>query len=168
MKFLKTVIIALTLALNFFMVKAVLAISALDRMRTLAGQANLPQDDITPQRIIINIIFYVLGFVGLFFVASLLYAGFEWMTSGGSEEKISKAKSRLKNSIIGIVIIISSYLITFNVANLLLNTAGGGDPYYRGGVNGNPSGQCASDADCVRQFGDNWICNDRGSCIFLK
>ncbi|MCX6785258.1 MAG: hypothetical protein NTZ18_00195 [Candidatus Komeilibacteria bacterium] len=165
MKLLKTTIITLGLVINFFLVKAVLAISAIERMRTLAGSANLPQTEATPQRIIINIIVYILGFVGLFFVGSIIYAPFEFMTSGGSEEKISKAKGRLKNSIIGVIIIIASYLITLNVADMLIKSTDSGNGFY-GGAPGESPGSCQNDNDCVLQFGEHWICNNHGSCIY--
>lgn len=152
--------------LNFLIIKLVLAATAdpLIRMQNLANSANLPQTAATPQRIIVNIIVYVLGFVGLFFVISIIYAGFKWTTSGGNEENIKKAKDRLKNSIIGVAIILASYVITFTAADILTKTTTSG--YYSIPVNGNPSGDCHSDNDCVQQFGEGWICNNRGSCIY--
>ena len=56
-----------------------------------------------------------LSFLGIIFLILILYAGFLWMTSGGNEEQITKAKGMLKNSIIGLAIIISAYAITYFV-----------------------------------------------------
>lgn len=54
----------------------------------------------------------MLGLLGVVLVVLIIYAGFLWMTAGGSEEKIKKAKGILSNSIIGIVIILAAYSIT--------------------------------------------------------
>ncbi len=50
-----------------------------------------------------------LGFVGLIFIALLVYAGFLWMTASGSEEKIEKAKGILVQSTIAVAVIMMSY-----------------------------------------------------------
>ncbi|KPJ85033.1 hypothetical protein AMJ57_04660, partial [Parcubacteria bacterium SG8_24] len=58
------------------------------------------------------IISYFLGLLGLVAVVIMLYAGFLWMTAGGNEEKVSKAKRWMINGVIGLVIILSAYAIT--------------------------------------------------------
>lgn len=158
MEFVKKIFIFIAFLLNFLITKLALAATAnpLIRMRELANSANLPASEATPQRIIINIIVYILGFVGLFFVISIIYAGFKWTTSGGNEENIKKAKDRLKNSIIGVAIILASYVITFTAADILTKTTTSG--YYSIPVNGNPSGDCRNNLDCLDQFGSSWIC----------
>src|SRR3989338_7576776 len=42
-----------------------------------------------PRVIVAQIIREVLGFLGILAVIIILYAGFKWMTSGGSEDKIT-------------------------------------------------------------------------------
>lgn len=56
-----------------------------------------------------------LGILGIIFLALVIYAGYNWMTARGNEEKITKAKSTLITSIIGLVIIVSAYVITYFV-----------------------------------------------------
>lgn len=58
---------------------------------------------------IIRVILTLLGVIAIIFV---IYAGFLWMTAGGSEEAIDKAKRTLANGAIGLVIVLSSYAIT--------------------------------------------------------
>ncbi len=65
-----------------------------------------------PLNIVVGIVKTVLGFLGIIFVALVIYAGFLWMTSAGNEEKIKKAKSILTNSIIGLAIILGAWVIT--------------------------------------------------------
>lgn len=64
-----------------------------------------------PRLIIANVIKIFLGFLGLVTLILVLYAGFLWMTAGGDAEKIEQAKKILKNAIIGLLIILSSYAI---------------------------------------------------------
>jgi len=64
-----------------------------------------------------------LGFLGMIFLVFTVYAGFLWMTAQGSEDQINKAKGILKNSIIGLIIVVASYAITYFVFNTL-NSSG--------------------------------------------
>ena len=82
-----------------------------------AGQIGLGGADI--RLIIANIIRIALGLVGLIMVVFTIYAGFLWMTAGGNDEQIIKAKSILKNTVIGLAIILASYSIVMFVMNLL-------------------------------------------------
>lgn len=68
----------------------------------------------TPEDIrvtIIKVIVLALQFLGIIVLCLILFAGFQWMTSGGNEEKIGKAKKLLISAIIGLAIILSSWLI---------------------------------------------------------
>jgi len=62
--------------------------------------------------LIARIVNLLLSFVGIILMLYFLYAGFLWMTSGGEEKKITKAKDILKTSVIGLFIILSSYIIS--------------------------------------------------------
>lgn len=73
-----------------------------------------------PAVIAAKIIQVVLGFLGIIAVTLILYAGFLWMTSNGSEDKIDRAKTILKNAAIGLVIILSSFAIASFVLSKLL------------------------------------------------
>ncbi len=60
-----------------------------------------------------------LSLLGIIFVVLMLVAGYNWMTAGGEEEKIRKAKDTIKRAIIGLAIIILSYAITYFVFKYL-------------------------------------------------
>jgi hypothetical protein len=77
------------------------------------SQAGLPV-------IVGNIINVLLGFLGIVLLGYLLYAGFLWMTAGGEEENVTKAKSMIKNSIIGLVIIVAAFAISSFVLQALV------------------------------------------------
>lgn len=59
-----------------------------------------------------RIVQIVLGIVGIILFLVILYGGFLWMTAGGNEEQITKAKKWLKNGVIGIIIIITAYTVS--------------------------------------------------------
>ena len=71
---------------------------------------------------ILNIFFSVLGVLLLCY---LLYAGFLWMTSEG-EEGVTKAKGIIKNAVIGLVIVASSFAISQFILNILADDGAGG------------------------------------------
>ena len=76
--------------------------------------------------LIANIISVILGFLALIFLVLTIMAGFKWMTAGGNDEEVKKAQTSLKNAIIGLVIVLAAYAITYFIFNSLPFTAGGG------------------------------------------
>lgn len=66
-----------------------------------------------------KIIKAVLGLLGTIFLALTIYAGVLWMTAAGEEEKITKATGILKTSVIGLIIILAAYSITYFVLSNL-------------------------------------------------
>lgn len=76
-----------------------------------AREAGVPGTEASLPTIIARIINVTLGFIGAILVILMLYGGFLWMTAGGSEEKITKARDIIKNSVIGLFIIVTSFAI---------------------------------------------------------
>ncbi|MDO8668171.1 MAG: hypothetical protein Q7K35_03670 [bacterium] len=76
-----------------------------------------------PRRLVVQIIKLVLSFLGILAVIIILYAGFKWMLSGGSEEKIGEAKSMLIAGLIGLIIIVFAYIIANFVITTIVNVA---------------------------------------------
>ncbi len=68
--------------------------------------------EMTITEIIGFIIKTILSFLGVIFFISTFIAGYAWMTAGGSSEIVDKAKARIVNSIIGIIVILLAYVIT--------------------------------------------------------
>ena len=77
-----------------------------------------------PRDLLVNIVKYLITFLGLIAVIMVMYSGFLWMTSNGDPEKINKAKRTLINSIIGLIIVLSAFAIVTFVANMM--NGGGG------------------------------------------
>ncbi len=60
-----------------------------------------------------------MGLLGIVAVVLVLYGGFQWMVSGGEEEKVNKAKKTIYMGIIGLLIILSAYGISSYVLSQL-------------------------------------------------
>lgn len=54
---------------------------------------------------------WVLGFLGFICVLFIIYAGFLYVTSQGSEDKVGEAKKIILYCLIGVIIIFASYAI---------------------------------------------------------
>ncbi len=68
-----------------------------------------------------------LGLLGIIFVILIIIAGYNWMSAAGDEEKITKAKDTLRAAVIGIIIVVAAYAITYFVFSNLPG-AGGANP----------------------------------------
>jgi len=73
-----------------------------------------------------NLINYVLAMIGVLLLVYLIYAGFLWMTAGGDEGKVKTATAMIRNSIIGLLIIVASFVIADFVLGALIAGLGGG------------------------------------------
>ena len=71
-----------------------------------------------------DLIKVALTIVGLIAIVLVIFGGFKWMTSGGSEEKVDEAKKLLYSGIIGLIIILSAYALTSFVLGTLLTATG--------------------------------------------
>ena len=86
----------------------------------VAGQSGLGSGGPNSLTLLIGaIINAVLGFIGVVLLFYLLYAGFLWMTAGGDEKNVTKAKDMIKNAIIGLIILVASVAISSFVINML-------------------------------------------------
>ena len=120
-KNIKVKLFLLALAVNALTIKSAFGQSPLDRLKNTAKDSGYSTQSVMPQAIAVTVITYVLGFVGIIFLVVTLVSGFQWMTSGGNEEKISEAKKRLQYAIIGLIVILASYAITIFVSRSLIN-----------------------------------------------
>jgi hypothetical protein len=79
--------------------------------------AQVPTFAVQAKELIINIAIVLGYFAGAAFVAAIFYAGFLFMTAGGSEDSIKKAKSAITNIVIASVVIFMFLLIVFQIFN---------------------------------------------------
>ncbi len=89
-----------------------------------------------------RIIKIALGMIGTIFLVLTVYAGFLWMTASGNEEQVKKATRILTTAVIGIVIVLASYSITYFVtiyastSTSPVGTQVGGTGSFQGGSQG--------------------------------
>ncbi|MFH1456908.1 MAG: hypothetical protein ABIF17_02200 [Patescibacteria group bacterium] len=117
------------------------AVSGLNRT---AGDLGLSGDG-DPISITANIVKFILGFLGLIFLLLLIYAGFLRMTAQGSPEKIKSSNGIITSAIVGVFIILASYIITVFVIDQIDQQVGGGG----GGGNANNCPTGCSPNPCI-------------------
>lgn len=67
----------------------------------------------TVDSIVAVVIYAVLGLVGVIFLGLMILSGFKWMIAQGNEEKINKAKDGLLSAMIGLIITLGAYAISY-------------------------------------------------------
>ncbi|MEA3398204.1 MAG: hypothetical protein U9R06_00470 [Patescibacteria group bacterium] len=64
---------------------------------------------------IADIIKTALSFLGVIFLILIIYGGFIWMTARGNEQQAEKAKNILIAAVIGLIIVVLAYAISYLV-----------------------------------------------------
>ena len=126
-KFLKQALIMLGL-----MVGALTIISMIPTASAaIIGSGDLPSNlgeatggESSLRSIIVKVINYFLGFLGLIAVIMIIYGGFTYVTAAGKQEAVDSAKKTILYAIVGIVIILLSFAIVNTVVGVA--TDGGG------------------------------------------
>jgi len=66
-----------------------------------------------------GIIKIFLSILSIIFIALMLYGGYLWMTARGNQEQVTKAKELITSAVIGLIIVIAAYAITYFVLYML-------------------------------------------------
>lgn len=74
---------------------------------------------IQPGTLVQRITAIFFGVLGLIAVVMVMYSGFLWLTAGGEEEKSKKATTLLFQSIVGLIIILAAWMLTYWVLEQL-------------------------------------------------
>ncbi len=89
-----------------------------------AMKDNLGYNDVkTPEAYIGQLLLLVFSFVGLVFFILIIYAGIQWMTAQGNSSQVEKAKDAIIKAIVGLVIVMASYGITFFIMRAVSSSA---------------------------------------------
>jgi len=75
-------------------------------------------------QIILTAIGIALSLLGVIFLCLILYGGWNYLTAGGDESKVEKAKQTITRSVIGLLIVLASYSIIAFVIPLILCSTG--------------------------------------------
>ncbi|MFA6417381.1 MAG: hypothetical protein WCW61_04290 [Patescibacteria group bacterium] len=89
--------------------------------------------DMSIGQVVSQIIRVVLGLLSIVFLILIIMAGFKWMTAGGNEEQIKKSTATIKAAVIGLVIVLAAYTITYFIFTYLPFTSSGA---IQGGTGG--------------------------------
>ncbi|KKQ57647.1 MAG: hypothetical protein US74_C0002G0006 [Parcubacteria group bacterium GW2011_GWA2_38_13] len=65
------------------------------------------------------IVFMLISFLGVIFIVLIMYGGFIWMDAKGNESDVQKAKHIIRDAVVGLIILGSSYGIWIMVYSLL-------------------------------------------------
>lgn len=76
------------------------------------------------QDTIASIIRVALSLLGIVAVVIILIGGFKWMTAGGNQDEVDKARKFILNGVIGLAIILSAFAISKFVIESLSTAVG--------------------------------------------
>lgn len=122
-KFKKTIIL-FALFLLLFTTNSVFALNLQDAFKTSDGTllqnsataiGYKTDNTVTIYSIVGNIITMVLSFLGIIFLILMVYAGYLWMMAQGNDEQVTRARNMITAAIIGLVIVVSAYAISYFV-----------------------------------------------------
>ncbi len=86
-------------------------------IQTTAGQTGLEQQNISA--ITAGIIKAILGLLGAIFITLIIYGGITWMIAGGNDQQVDSAKKVLTSAVLGLVLVMGAYSITFFIATAI-------------------------------------------------
>jgi hypothetical protein len=107
------------LAVGLTFAPLLVADAQLNRNLPCDSSTGLRCSDTTVNGLITTVIRWMLGIAFAVAVLFLIIGGFWYITSAGNEETAEKGKGTVINAIIGIVVIILSYVIINVVSNLI-------------------------------------------------
>ncbi|MCX6796279.1 MAG: hypothetical protein NTW06_02150, partial [Candidatus Falkowbacteria bacterium] len=77
----------------------------------------------SPVSIIGLVIRTILSILGVFFIGLMIYGGYLWMTAMGKEQQVTKSKDLITAALIGLIIIVSAYAISYFVTKMFTEEA---------------------------------------------
>lgn len=90
-----------------------------DYLNTTGQGAGYDTAKTDPTSMVSDVIKVGLSLLGVLFLILMIYGGYLWMTASGNEQQVEKAKDLIKAAIIGLVIVVSAYAISYFVMSRL-------------------------------------------------
>ena len=88
-------------------------------VESIGGQLGLGESDL--KTTVIKILNLALGLLSLVAVVMVIIGGFTWLTAGGNEEKVDKAKKIISAAVIGLIIVLLAWAVVIFVAKTTAN-----------------------------------------------
>ena len=85
----------------------------------LGGFSNITDPGITAATIISNVIGFLTIVAGLWFLIQFMLAAVSWISAGGDKGKVTQAKDKLTQAVIGLAIVVAAYAIAGLVGSVL-------------------------------------------------
>lgn len=64
------------------------------------------------------IVMAVLSLLGVIFMILIIFGGILWMTAGGNEQRVDKAKTTITRAIIGLAVVLLAYAISIFIVSV--------------------------------------------------
>lgn len=84
-----------------------------------AGNLGLPTTENFVDDVVLGIVRWVLGLLGVAAVIMIIYGGYLWLTAGGEDKQVEDAKKTIRAAVIGLAIVLLSYSISILVVTVL-------------------------------------------------
>jgi hypothetical protein len=95
-------------------------IENVDLVKEQGGDSNYANRSV--EEIVGIVIRATMTFLGAIFITLMIIAGINWMRAEGNEEAIQKSKKTITNLMIGLVLAIAAYALSYFITNILKNT----------------------------------------------
>lgn len=99
------------------------------QLQAVGGDKGAGLSQVDPRVTVVFVIRSILGLLGTIVFGYFVYAGFLWMTAGGNDEQVGKAKTTIRNATIGLIVVMMSYSITLAIVDIAsgwpIGTSGG-------------------------------------------
>ena len=88
-------------------------------IESIGGQIGIGDADL--KKTVLNIIRLILGLMTLIAVVMVIYGGFTWLTAGGNEDRVEKAKKIISAAVVGLIVILLAWAVVIFVARTTAN-----------------------------------------------
>lgn len=124
--------------------------------------SNKTKIDASPNEVIGRVIGGALAFVSVIFFLLTIYGGILWMTARGNEQQTDKALKTITSAAIGLVIVLSSYVIV----SFLFSTVSDASTRCENPILGIGRSCDSNDPEACSDLGSGVICNSiTNSCV---
>lgn len=74
-----------------------------------------------PFLIVSKVVVTIFSILGILFIFLMVFGGYLWMTAGGNETQLTKAKGLMQDAVIGLIIMASAYAISYFITSVLVS-----------------------------------------------
>ena len=87
--------------------------TAIEQLKAGSGEAGYGTDAADPRIVASRLIRMFIGVLGVIITYLFVMAGYHFVSSHGNEEKVTKARKMMQGAVIGLIIILASFSISY-------------------------------------------------------